>query len=79
MTDAKKFAPDITVNPNYLLTLKSMEHEAYRWQLAANGKRPAYNNPIGRMLATDLARQALARYFDAIEKLIPTKKEGEIA
>jgi hypothetical protein len=34
MPSAKRFAPDLAVNRDYLITLKSMEHEAYRWMLA---------------------------------------------
>lgn len=79
MSDAKKFAPDIVVHPEFLLTLKAMELEAYRWGLAASGKRKGYANPIGMMLARDIHRQSIDRYFNAIEKLIPKRKEGEPA
>lgn len=79
MSSAKKFAPGIEIHKDYLTTLKSMEYEAYRWMGAACGKRKAYHNPVGMLLARDIARQALDRYFEAIEKLIPKKKEGEPA
>lgn len=76
---AKRFAPDITVKGDYLVRLKSLEHAAYLWGLAANGKRQSYNHPIGRMMARDMTKDALDRYFDAIEKIIPKRREGEIA
>jgi hypothetical protein len=79
MPSAKQFAPDIVVDRNYMLTLKSMELESYRWGLAVIGSRPAYNNPIGKLLAKDLQKQALDRYFSAIEKIIPQKSDREPA
>lgn len=79
MSSAKKFAPDIPVNPNYLVTLKAMEYEAYKWGLAAVGLRPSYNNPVGKLIAADVQRQALDRYFNAIEALIQKKTDGEPA
>lgn len=79
MSSAKRFAPEIVVERHYLLTLKAMELEAYRWGLAAMGHRPSYNNPIGRLLARDLQQNALNRYFEAIEKLIPQKDSREPA
>lgn len=79
MSSAKKFAPDIVVDRNYLVTLKAMEFEAYRWGLAATGHKPSYNNPIGKLLAKDLQQQALDRYFNAIEKIIPQKSDKEPA
>jgi hypothetical protein len=79
MPSAKRFAPEIVVDRNYLVTLKALEYEAYRWGLAAMGARPSYNNPIGRLLAKDLQHQALDRYCAAIEKLIPQKEPNEPA
>jgi hypothetical protein len=79
MIERKRFAPEITIGASYLLKLKALEFASYRWGLAAAGMMPSYNHPVGKLMARDMMRETLDRYFEAIEKFIPKKREGEIA
>lgn len=65
--------PAIFVNPAYLLMLNSMLIDAHRWMNKANGELKAYKNPIGKMLAKELAIKSLDGYFKAIDDLLPDK------
>jgi hypothetical protein len=67
----KTFAPPVVVNPSYVLFLRGLLHNAHGWMVAANGHKDAFNNPIGRMIAKDVARQDLDRYFKAIDDVLP--------
>jgi hypothetical protein len=71
MAVAKVVAPTLVIEPNYRLLLRGLWRDSHRWMAAANGFDAAFNNPIGRMLAKDLARQELDRYFKAIDDLLP--------
>jgi hypothetical protein len=67
----KLVAPSVVIDPNYRLLLRKLARDAHGWMTAANGHNDSFNNPIGRMLAKDLARQELDRYFKAIDDLVP--------
>ena len=75
----QRFGSPIFVNHSYQILLRDLWHDAHRWFVAANGQRAAYNNPIGQLLAKDLARKSLDRYFSAIDALIPNDKPKEKA
>jgi hypothetical protein len=67
----KVAAPAVVIDPNYRLLLRGFWRDAHRWMGAANGFDNSFNNPIGRMLAKDIARKELDRYFQAIDDLVP--------
>lgn len=63
--------PEIEVNPARLVLLNNMLVDAHRWMTKANGQMKSYKNPIGRMLARQLAVKSLDGYFKAIDDLLP--------
>lgn len=71
--------PSIYVNPAYEQMLRGIWLDANRWMSKANGDRKATNNPIGRLLAHELAVKSLDGYFKAIDDLLPQDKPKETA
>ena len=66
-----KFWRPLFINPSYRALLCRLWDDAYRWTECANGQRDAFNNPIGRMIARDLARRSLDQFCQAIDDLLP--------
>jgi hypothetical protein len=64
-------AAPIFVDHIHQLMLRNLWAETEYWMNAANGRRDAFNSPIARMLAKDLARKSLDRYCGMIDRLLP--------
>jgi hypothetical protein len=65
-----KTFPAIKPDPLQLATLRVLWETSERWFGAANGRSPFYPGKVERTMARDAARQALEKYFAAIDQIV---------